>query len=128
MDSVWTAVKSISRKLCAVCANRLRRWSLKMLRNAIWRADEWCHEQEVRLREEAARPAFQAEVNRVQSAKREHALKKLPACPPLDATAPAVAGKTTGARRRLSAASMAPRRQFPKLKYQHGEFVSRERG
>jgi hypothetical protein len=52
--------------------------------------------------------------------------KDLPACPPLDATATAVAVKTTGTSPRLSAVSMGTRRQFPRLKYQHGEFVRSE--
>jgi hypothetical protein len=96
MESVLIAAKSIFLKLSAACANRLRRWSLKTLRNAIDRADEWCHEQEVRLRDEAAKPAYLAEVDPVASAARERVHKKT---------------------------ARAARPRLARLKYQHGEFV-----
>jgi hypothetical protein len=97
MESVLIAAKSIFLKLSAACANRLRRWSLKTLRNVIDRADEWCHEQEVGFREQAAgNSEYAAEVDPVASAARERVHKKT---------------------------ARAARPRLARLKYQHGEFV-----
>lgn len=138
MESAKGAVRNIFQRAARACGNKLRIWSLKALRGAIWRADEWIHAQELKLREEAEMEKYRAEVSPAKSAARERVHRResgraahppqgemnLPACPPLDAAAPAIAGRTTGARARLSAVRMGPRRQsFPRLKYQHGEFV-----
>jgi hypothetical protein len=53
MEFVTTAVKSTFRKLSLAYVNGARRWSLRLLRNLIWRADEWVHAQEVAMRQEA---------------------------------------------------------------------------
>jgi hypothetical protein len=114
MESVLIAAKSIFLKLSAACANRLRRWSLKTLRNVIDRADEWCHELEVRLRDEAAKPAYAAEVDPAASAARERSIKKLGGVS---------AGKSiTGSSASPHSRVLGPHR-LPRLKYQHGEFV-----
>jgi hypothetical protein len=161
MESVQSAEKSIF--LSA------RKWSLRMLRNALDRADEWVHEQEVAMRQEAGKQEILAEVDPAASAAREREweelgarsgyvpigaggdgiqsrpprlvvfddcktpgkttqlrlLSKLPACPPLDATA-SHRDRSTGAGPRLSAVRTGPRRQMPRLKYQHGEFLRTE--
>lgn len=75
MASAKRAAKSISRKLAAACANRLRRWSLKVLRKALDRADEWVHEQEVSLRSEAGGSKLDPEYDRVASAARERKMR-----------------------------------------------------
>lgn len=107
MESVWTAVKSTFQKRCAQFGKTLRRVSLKVLRNAIWRVDEWCHEQELKLRQEAERQELLAEVDPVASrarersgrATRERIFEKLPACPRL-----------------------RPASRPPQLRYKNGEF------
>jgi uncharacterized protein YraI len=76
MESVATAARNISRKLYAACANKVKRWSLSFLRNLIWRADEWVHAQEQKLRADASRAEYAAEVDPVVSAVRERAIVK----------------------------------------------------
>jgi hypothetical protein len=124
MESVLSAAKNIFRKRAEACGKTLRRFLLKTLRNAIDSADEWVHAQEVSLRDEAARPAPLAEVDPAASRERERELKKFAGVSAAGCSSALFdQGKTTGARPRLSAARSGPRRQIPRLKYQHGEFV-----
>jgi hypothetical protein len=74
------------------------KWTLKTLRIALDRADDWLHAKEVALRDEAAKPALLAEVDPVASRAREKAIKR----------------------------ERKPRARKPRLVYQHGEFVRRE--
>jgi hypothetical protein len=77
--------------------SRLKRWLIKMLRNAVDRADEWVHRQEVGIREQVAGGReYAAEVDPVASRKRERAIVK------------------------------TRRPRLARLKYQHGEFVRSE--
>lgn len=128
MESVSSAVKNIFRKLCLrigafVAAKALqirgtiRLRSIKLLRQLIDRADEWCHGLEVLLRHEAAVAAAKAEVDPVASAARERAIKKL-------------AGVSTGKSTIGNSASPHSRvlrpHRLPRLKYRQGEFVRSE--
>ena len=79
-------------------------------------ADDWIQRQEVALRDKAAVPAFQAEVDPVQSAAREKILRKTKS-----------GGVSAGKSNIGSSASphshvLAPHR-LSRLKYHHGEFV-----
>jgi hypothetical protein len=126
MGFAKSATKSIFR-IGAAARQSLRRLSLRWLRKALDRADELLHAQEVKLREEAARPALLAEVDPAASRKRELALKEIAGVSAAGCSSvPVTRDKTTGARPRLSAVRMGPRRQTPRLKYQHGEFVRSE--
>ena len=93
MESAWIAAKKSFRKRSAQCAKTLRRWSLKKMRNMLWRADEWLIEKEREFQREAVKKELLAEVDPVASSAREKARKKI-------------------ARPRVA-----------RLKYQHGEFV-----
>jgi hypothetical protein len=112
MESAWTAARNIFRKRCARCAKTLKRWSLKQMRNLLWRADEWVLRQEVRLRDEAATADFQSVVDPVKSATRERARRE---------GAAAVSLRAGEHKPILSAPSRRPR--LPRLKYQGGQFV-----
>jgi hypothetical protein len=79
----------------------LRRWALARAQAIVTAADEWLHAKEVALREEIAGVSADGCTGASLTNRR----------------------KTTGARPRLSAVRMGPRRQSPRLKYQHGEFV-----
>jgi hypothetical protein len=116
MESVWTAVKSTFRKRSVPFGKTLRRWSLKTLRNAIDRADTWCHRQEVGFREQVAgNSEYAAEMDPVASALREkHRSGQAAYTIVWDGCK--TAGKTTPLQ-------LAVRRHVPRLKYQHGEFV-----
>lgn len=98
MESVLIAARNTFLKLAEACGKTLRRFLLKSLRNALDRADEWCHAQEVRLRDEAAMAdksavaAAKAEVDPAASRQRERKIR-------------------------------AARPRLARLKYQHGEFV-----
>lgn len=90
---------------------KLWKFTLRVLRDLVWRADEWIHTQEIRLRDSLA----------------EREAKRLPARPPIGCSSASLTNrrKTTGAAPRLSAVSMGRRRQTPRMVYQHGEFVRR---
>ncbi len=103
MESVLTAAKDIFRRLAARCGKTLRRWSLKQLRNLLWRVDEWVMKQESRLRDEAA----MADTSAVALAKAE-------------------VDPVTSAQREKSHRHRRVNRGLSRLKYQNGEFVRRE--
>jgi hypothetical protein len=104
---------------------------LRALRAGTWALDGWIQRQEEKLREAPARAAALAEVDPVASARREQQIAGVSAdgC----TSVPVHRDKATGARDRLSAVSMAPRRQKgvviirkPKparLRYRAGQFV-----
>ena len=71
MASVMISAKLIFLKRCELSRKTLRRWLLTRMRNMLWRADEWIQKQEVCLRDEAMKPAYVAEVDPIQSRKRE---------------------------------------------------------
>ena len=100
MESVKDAAKRFLKNAANACRKSLRRWALKTLRNLIDRADEWLHEKEVGMRQEARKQEFLAEVDPVASEAREKAIKRV---------------------RKPRALHPEPRR--PRLVYQHGEFV-----
>lgn len=113
MESASHAGKNIFRRALKRAAKEGKSWLLKLLRDIIWRADEWVQRQEVRLRDEAAAvevsAAALAEVDPVASAAREHAHKR--------------AARAARPRSNRTASSARPR--LPRLKYEHGEFVRR---
>jgi len=109
-ESVLTAGKNTFRRLCAQFGKTLRRAFVKMLRNAIWRADEWCHEQELKLRQEAELRQSLAEVDPTASAAREKAHKR-------------AALQSSGQARAARPLHPELRRGRPRLVYQAGQFV-----
>jgi hypothetical protein len=107
----------------------LRRWALARAQAIVTAADEWLHRREITMRAEIARASYQAEVDPAASAAREREHRKFAGvsadgCSSASLT---IRRKTTGARPRLSAVRMGPRRQTPHLKYEHGAFVRTER-
>jgi hypothetical protein len=124
MESVNVAARSIFPR----AQRKVWRLALRVLRDALWAVDGWLQREEARMRD-AGKP-LDPELDPTASAARERVFihdgckspgkttplnilitKDLPACPPLDARATALAVRTTGARPRLSAARMGPRRQ-----------------
>ena len=111
-ESVLIAVGNTFRKLCARFGKTLRRVSLRILRNALDRADEWVRAQEIELRQEARKQEVLAEVDPAASRAREHSIKR----------SGAVRGGLLNGAGEM--ASIRPRaKALPRLKYQHGEFV-----
>jgi hypothetical protein len=71
MESVLTAAKNIFRKLFDQSRSNAKSWLLRLLRSAIWKADEWIHAQELKMREDRAKPESLAAVDPANSAARE---------------------------------------------------------
>jgi hypothetical protein len=67
-------MKAIIRSLWFAARETLHRWMLRQLRELIWRADEWVHVQEVRLRDEAAMANTKTEIDPIASNARERVI------------------------------------------------------
>lgn len=75
--------------------------AIRMLQSLVWRADEWLHAQEIKLRE----PAPAAVIARAAAPDPEFDVK------------------ASAARERIVKKARAASPRHPRLKYQHGEFV-----
>lgn len=106
MESVKSVAKNISRKLYAL--------SLRLLRNLIWRADEWVHAQEQKLKAPAIRAEYAAEVDPVASAARERTHKRL------GARHPDPLLKRAG---EMASIQPSAKIKLPRLHYEQGSWV-----
>lgn len=132
MEFVKPAKQFIFR-IAAAAAKSLWRISIRTLRKALDRADDWCHAQEVKLRDQAARPAYLAAVDPAASATRERNLKpaRIRTFPVSSPNTALFCGTETSGHSRASRKSQTLgnrsggrlQKHMPRLKYQHGEFV-----
>lgn len=109
----------------------LKRWAIRTLRLILDRADEWLHAQEVRIRDEAARPAYVAEVDPAASATREKEFRGRRLSTQLADGRAAQEPREIGhvrreARTPFTSIPRRPRKLMPRLRYESGQFVRRE--